>query len=98
MGVPVCGWDWLESERRANSDGLFFNLLADGFLMTSTEGFLGTNGINFTSFFLRNFASNMTTNLAKTVSGTTGAGLSFATPVLKCLVSKPKSVMWEAKT
>lgn len=66
--------------------------------MTSTEGFRGTNGISSTPFFLRSFASNIITNLAKTVSGMTGIGLSFATPVLRCLVSNPKSVMWEAKT
>jgi len=66
--------------------------------MISTEGFLGTNGIKFSSFFLRSFASNIATNLAKIVSGTTGTGLSFATPVFKCLVSKPKSVMSEVKT
>ena len=66
--------------------------------MTSTEGLRrGTNGIN-TTFFLRNFVSNIATNLAKTVSGMTGAGLSFATPVLRCFVSKPKSVIWGAKT
>jgi len=61
--------------------------------MTSTERFLGTNGIKFTSFFLRSFASNIAVNLAKTVSGTTGSGLSFATPILRYLVSEPKSVM-----
>lgn len=65
--------------------------------MISTEGLRGTNGIN-TTFFLRNFVSNIATNLANTVSGTTGAGLSFATPVLRCLVSRPKSVMSGAKT
>jgi len=66
--------------------------------MISTEGFRGTNGISSTPFFLRSFASNIITNLAKTVSGMTGIGLSFATPVLRCLVSNPKSVRWEAKT
>lgn len=80
--------------RRANADGLLFNLFADVFLMTSIEGFLGTNGIKFTSFFLRSFASNIAVNLAKTVSGATGSGLSFATPLLKYAVSEPKSVVW----
>jgi len=63
----------------------------------STEGLRGTSGIN-TTFFFRSLASNVTTNLARTVSGMTGTGLSLATPVLRCFVSKPKSVMWEAKT
>lgn len=78
--------------RRANAAGLFFNLFADVFLMTSIEGFLGTNGIKFTSF-LRSFASSIAVNLAKTVSGATGSGLSLATPLLKYAVSEPKSVV-----
>ena len=65
--------------------------------MISTEGLRGTNGIKAT-FFLRSFLSNIATSLAETVSGKTGVGLSFATPVLRCLVSRPKSVMWGEKT
>jgi len=72
-------------------------LFAEVFLAISIEGFRGTNGINAT-FFLRSFLSNIATSLAGIVSGTTGVGLSFATPVFRCLVSKPKSVMWGAKT
>lgn len=97
LGVPGRDnelWDWFG--RRISADGLFFSLFAEVFLVTPTGGLRGTRGINV--FLFRSFTSNIVTNLARAVSGMTGAGLSFATPVLRCFVSKPKSVMWGAKT
>jgi len=62
--------------------------------MTSAEGFLRTNGIDLTSF-LHSFAS-ITTNLAKTISGTTGTRLFLAVPVLECGgADKLGSEVWE---
>jgi len=85
--VPYISFRGGGGPTRINADSRFFNLFADTFLINFPESFLGTDGINLTSF-LHSFASNITTNLAKTISGTTGTRLSFVAPVLKRRGSK----------
>jgi len=68
----------VEGGSTVNTDSLF-NLFADALLMIHPKVSWGpTESIRFRPF-LRSFASNITANLARTVSG-----LSFAVPVSKC--------------